>query len=98
MSDHDLAIYYYQQAVRFANVANTMALVAVVLLLLFIICAVVCASVREERDRLRDELAHQSDPAHQLALVRELGEAGRREVRRLGKEAQKAMLATGGRQ
>lgn len=97
MSDYDLAVYYYQQAVHFADVANTLAWVAGVLVLLLIICAGVCASVVEERNRLRDELAQHSDPVHQLALVQELGEAGRREVRRLAQEAQHAMLAAGGR-
>ena len=97
MSDYDLAVSYYQQAVHFADVANTLALVAGVLAVLLVICIGVCASVAEERNRLRDELAQHSDPAYQLALVRDLGEAGRREVRRLADEAQQAMLATGGR-
>lgn len=97
MSDYDLAVYYYQQAVHFANVANTLAIVAGVLVLLLVICFGFCVSIAEERNRLRDELAQHSDPAHQLALVQELGEAGRREVRRLAKEAQQAMLVAGGR-
>jgi glucose uptake protein GlcU len=97
MSDYDLAVYYYQQAVHFSQVANTLAIVAGVLALLLVICVGVCTSVVEERNRLRDELAQHSDPAHQLALVQELGEAGRREVRRLADEAQHAMLVAGGR-
>lgn len=97
MSDHDLAVYYYQQAVHFANVANTLAWVAVVLLLLFVICAGVCVTTARERDLLREEVAQHSDPAYQLAVIQELGEVGRREVRRLAEEAQHAMLAAGGR-
>lgn len=97
MSDYDLAVYYYQQAVHFSQVAIALAVVVGVLALLLIVCAGVCAAAVQERDRLRDELAQHSDPAYQLALVRRLGEAGRREVQRLADEAQHAMLAAGGR-
>ncbi len=97
MSDYDLAVHYYQQAVHFSQVAIALAIVAGVVALLLVICIGVCVTTVQERDRLRHELAQHSDPAHQLALVRELGEAGRREVRRLADEAQQAMLAAGGR-
>lgn len=97
MSDYELAVYYYQHANNLWHAVLALVVVVGVLALLLIICGGVCAAAIQERGRLRDELAQHSDPAHQLALMRELGEAGRREVRRLADEAQQAMLAAGGR-
>lgn len=97
MSDYDLAVHYYQQAVQFSQIAIVLAIVAGVLALLLVICAGVCVTTAQERDRLREEVAQHSDPAYQLAVIQELGEVGRREVRRLAEEAKHAMLAAGGR-
>jgi hypothetical protein len=97
MSDYDLAVYYQQQAAHLANVTAFLVIVTVVLGVLLIICAGYSIAANQERNRLREKLAQQSDPAYQLALIRDLGEAGRREVRRLADEAQHAMLFAGGR-
>jgi hypothetical protein len=50
----------------------------------------------DRTERLEAELARRSDPARQLALIRELGETGRREVRRLAGEVHEALGATWG--
>lgn len=95
MSDRDLAISYYQQAVHFADVANTLALAVGVLVILLIIATAVAIDAIHARDRAQEALAQQDDPTYQLALIRQLGEAGRHEVRRLANEAQQVMLRTG---
>lgn len=99
MSEEELAaalVYYYGRAEYLAQVATTLFVVVGVLALLLVLFVALFAHAHRERRRLRAELARQSDPAHRLALIHEVGEAGRREVRRLATEAQQAMLAAGG--
>jgi hypothetical protein len=95
MSDQELAIYYYQQATHLSHVATWLLLVAGVLVILLIVATAVAIDAIQARDRVQEALAQQNDPTYHLALIRQLGEAGRHEVRRLAHEAQHVMLRTG---
>lgn len=91
MSESELATYYYEQAVRLSQVATNLLHAAIVLAVLTLVFAGLYAKAAWQRSRLQGELARISGPAYQLALIHDLGEAGRREVRRLAQEAQQEM-------
>lgn len=91
------AVANYEVATHLYNVALALFVVIGVLAALLIVMAAVYAEAHRERNRLKKEVEQHSDPEYQLALIRQLGEAGRREVRRLAIEAQQAMVMTGGR-
>ena len=101
MSESELVTYYYEQAVHFSQVATNLLLVAIVFAILTLVFAGLYGKADKERSDLREELTMERDVDHQLALIHDLGEAGRREVRRLAQEAQQemrhVMIRAGGR-
>jgi hypothetical protein len=99
MTEEELSaalIYYYERAEYLAQVTTMLFVVVGVLALLLVLFIALFAHAQRERGWLQEELARQTDPDRQLMLIHELGEAGRREVRRLASEAQEAMLVAGG--
>ena len=94
-------VYYYERTAYLSEVTTTLFIVIGVLALLLVLFIALFFVSHQERGRLKEELAQQADPAHQLARIHDLGEAGRREVRRLAQEAhhemQHVMLRAGGR-
>lgn len=85
----------YEQARDLAALLGVLVVIAVALL---IVVATLYADANAKRERLAEQLARQSDPARQIAMMRQLGEAGRREVQRLALEARQALGATYGGQ
>ncbi len=96
MSDADLAAYYYQEVNRLSELASLFFVLFVAAGLCSLLFVALYAAERRKRVRLEGELAAVAGPERQLAVIHELGEAGRREVRRLAQELRAALLAEQG--
>ncbi len=93
-------VFYYERTAYLSEVTTLLCVVVGILLLLLVLFIALFSHAHLERGRLQEALAQQIDPVHQLTLIHDLGEAGRREVRRLAQEThhelQHVMLQAGG--